>query len=1854
MTFLRRFTWLSISIFLLTFCSSPEPSDPVDPAFTGYVAAFTSGVVSNQAQVRIKLAEPYSAAQVNQPVAKKLFDFKPNIEGNASWEDQRTIVFRPTQKLPSGKLIQVNFHLHKLMEVPDKLETMTFDLSVMKQSLQVTFKGMHSYSESDLSWQKVEGTALTYDFAEAENVENAVSITQNGKNLSVRWQHDSNGKTHSFTIDSVARTEKPSQVILQWAGETLDMDQNGEETFTVPSVNDFSVLSMESESDPNQVVTVHFSDPLEPSQNFDGMVYLANGSPVKLVHDRNAIKAYPQQSLRGTQEVIVSAGIKNGGGFSLGSAFRQKVTFQDLHPAVEFLGEGQIVPTQGRLRVPFRAVNLSAVTVRVIQIFEENVPQFLQVNQIDGERELKRSGRLVYKGEVRLQSQKAIDYAQWNNFELDLSKFMKAEPGAIYRVMLSFNPYQSLYPCAAEWPEEYRSFFEDNTEEQDFYDKPSSRSYYYGGSYSQNYRQYNYRERDNPCKLSYYLNSSHSVVKNVLASNFGIIAKGGANGEIRLAVTDLKTVKPLKDIEVEIRNLQNQVIQKATTNADGFATLQVEQKPFLAVAKRAGERGYLRLDDGSALSLSMFNVGGQRLHQGVNGIIYGERGVWRPGDSLFLTFVLRDRQQTLPAGHPVVMELYNPQQQMEKRLVTHQGKNGFYSFKTKTSRNAPTGTWRAKVKVGGSEFERSLRIETVKPNRLKVHLDFEHEILTSEVREATLSSRWLHGAPAPGLKADVELSLSAGSTQFDRYPDYQFDDPSREYYGSEQMIFEGNLNEESQAQVPLEWEIDQDQAPGMLNASFKVRVFEKGGDFSVNRMQKKYSPYKGYVGVKVPEGKGWNGALYSNESHLIPIAAVNEEGQPVTRRKVKVEVYSVSWRWWWEQSGDRNLSRYVRNKNAYLIQEGTVDVINGEGNYELKFDRNYYGRKFIRVIDPETGHSAGQSFYVTYRGWWDNSNGSSPGGAEMLTFNTSKDQYAVGETVQVEVPSAREGRILVSIESGSKIVKTYWHELREDANTIEFEATSAMAPNVYVHLSLLQPHDQVHNDRPLRLYGVQPVSIENPDTRLEPQIEMPPKLAPEEKFTVRVSEKENREMTYTLAVVDDGLLDLTHYKTPYLWSHFYAKQALRIHTWDMYKYVMGAYTGKMAGLLAVGGDDYIAKSGGSKANRFKPVVMYKGPFTLKKGSNEHTFTMPNYVGSVRVMVVAGQDGAYGSNEKSVPVKKPLMALATLPRVAGPGETLELPVTLFAMEPTVKNVKVQLQTNGLLTSADGVTTQKVTFTEVGDKVVRFKLKAAQKLGVATVNIVATSGSKRATYQVEMDVRASNPRITEVQDTLLRGGQSLSMQYTPVGMQGTNRATLEVSALPALHLEKRLQFLIRYPHGCIEQTTSSVFPQLFLSKLLEMEPAQKSEIEQNVRAALNRYLKFQTAAGGFAYWPGNSGANEWGTNYAGHFMLEAQKLGYTLPSGMLKRWTDFQIRQANGHRAETDGYGSVRAHQLVQAYRLYVLALAGKPQLGAMNRLRNSGNLSLPAQWRLAAAYAQAGKSSVAHALIENLSTEAKPYQGMHGTYGSSLRDQAMILETLTLLDKSAQAASVMKEIAHQMGSSQWYSTQTTAYALMAIAKYSGGYASAQSLNYSWQAGTKKQQVQLTAPISKHNIATHDKEEQVTLENNGDKPLYVTLSSSGIPASEPVSDKADNLGMEVQYLNLQGEAIAVKELTRGTDFMAKVTLSHPGVRDEYQEMALTQIVPSGWEIRNMRMDKGFEGMEESAYDYRDIRDDRVLTYFDLKRNESRTFYILLHAAYQGRFYLPTVYAEAMYDAEIFARKGGQWVEVTAPGN
>lgn len=676
-------------------------------------------------------------------------------------------------------------------------------------------------------------------------------------------------------------------------------------------------------------------------------------------------------------------------------------------------------------------------------------------------------------------------------------------------------------------------------------------------------------------------------------------------------------------------------------------------------------------------------------------------------------------------------------------------------------------------------------------------------------------------------------------------------------------------------------------------------------------------------------------------------------------------------------------------------------------------------------------------------------------------------------------------------------------------------------------------------------------------------------------------------------------------------------------------------------MLSIGGGADSDGPEGKKPDRFKPVVKFLGPFELKAGETQtHNIDMPNYVGAVRTMVVAGSpNGAYGSVEKSTTVKKPLMVLGSLPRVLGPGEQVQLPVTVFALEDNIKTVNVTVQTGKQMLVEENET-QVVRFSETGEKMANFKLSVLSTLGKGTVKITAQSGDQIATYETDIEIRTPNPRVTDVFAKELEASGTWEQNIEPIGMRGTSHGMVEVSAIPPLSLGNRLEYLVHYPYGCIEQTTSSVFPQVYLTHLLNLSPSRKEDIDKNIRAGIARLKLFQTPGGGFAYWPGQSEVNEWGTNYAGHFLLEAEKAGYSLPADLIQNWKSYQQTQARDWNGGDDGAA------LNQSYRLFLLALAGQPELGAMNRMRQRTGVYSAAMWNLATAYYLAGQTEVAAQMTKTLSKDAKKYKEQNGTFGSTVRDQAVILQALSVMDRKAEATTLVKSISDRLSSEGEMNTQEIAYCLVAMARYVGEGGSTARLKFSWRLdGGKWQDITENSPLWQVELSDV-KKGKLELKNKGGGLIYPRLILDGIPQQEDTTSSSNGVAIKVTYTTMDGLLLDPSKIEQGTDFIAKVMVKNTGTMD-YEQMAITQIFPSGWEIHNTRLDGSGPGGVIPTY--QDIRDDRVFSFYDLKRSSTKTFHILLNASYLGRYYLPTVVTAAMYDPTIQARQGGQWVQV-----
>ena len=1033
----------------------------------------------------------------------------------------------------------------------------------------------------------------------------------------------------------------------------------------------------------------------------------------------------------------------------------------------------------------------------------------------------------------------------------------------------------------------------------------------------------------------------------------------------------------------------------------------------------------------------------------------------------------------------------------------------------------------------------------------------------------------------------------------------------------------------------------------MLLANLVTRVYEESGDFSIDADRMLYSPYRRYAGLKSPQKD--KEQLNTGTNYTYEVASVDYLGKPQANTELDVKVYKVYWYWWWD-SNSSGLANYVSDSYNKPVKTFTVRTDgDGRGTFQLSFPDKEWGTYFISVKDKESKHSTG---VMSYFDWPYNEGRRNTDGSEsatMLSFKTDKDSYTPGEKMVVTFPSTKGSRAIISIENGVRVLSLTEHTCEDKQTTVRLDVTKDMQPNAYVYITLLQPHGITKNDLPIRLYGVVPFTVTSPESHLTPVIQSPAELKPDASYTISVSEKNGKEMAYTLAIVDEGLLDLTRFRTPEPWKAFNAREALGVNTWDLYNYVVGAYGGRIEQLFSIGGDDALNKGPKAIVNRFKPVVRFDGPFLLKKGKTaRHTYQMPNYNGRVKIMVVAGNGEAYGHADKSVMVRKPVMLLGTLPRVIGVGEEMVVPATVFATEDGVGAVNVSIACSSNM-EVVGEATRSLSFERKGDQQASFRIRVKKNPGIGKVTITATGKGDKSVYETELEIRTVRRPQVKVAAATLEAGKSWKETVAMPGATGTNQLTLEVSDIAPVNLSSRLSYLLGYPHGCLEQITSKGFPQLYISSFTDLTPQQAKSTEEAVKEVIRRLRSYQTVDGAFAYWPGGTSSNGWGTVYATHFLLEASKKGYLVPEAMKQSVLNNLRRVARNWKPATSYY--MDSEETTQAYRLYVLALAGSPEMGAMNRLKEMKDLTSMSRWSLASAYALVGREDVAQDLISKTTTLPSGYSEYDETFGSDVRDQSIQLMTLCLLDKGKEAATLVEELSKQLSSDDWLSTQSTAFALVALSDYLAKYRVDGVMDFTYACGGKDGQVKTDKNIwSETLLDKAGTSASVELKNTGKSTLFARIITEGIPEQGEEKAYANGVSLAVSYVDLNGRPVNVAQLEQGTNFSAVVTVKNPSARG-YNNLVLSEIFPAGWEILNTRfLNESVTDSLSAGVNYQDIRDDRVYSYIDrLPAGSQVTVKINLCAVYPGRFYLPPVYCEAMYDYLIRANTAGQEVTV-----
>ncbi len=1824
---LGRFVLL---VALVTGCGQ-EPSDEslqvVTPELAELVSAVTSGNVASRDVIEVRFVEPaVDANQIGSLVNERVFTFTPSIDGTARWETARVLVFRPLRPLPLSQSYRGRLDLAALLPARADLQPLLINFEVAGREILSLEGDFELRNANDPSFLIYRGRLVLTAEADPQMVREAVSLRQRETPLPLTWQADAAGKAFTFTSSVIERNTTRQTYELVVDAEKLDLAQSYSMEIPLVPWQDMVLEAVGREdAGENPRLTLLFSDELDLRQSIEGLLQIRPAIPIRLRPSGKQLFVDGDFSYGQTYELEIHAGIRNKWGTRSKETVRRTVDFGDRKPQLRFAHDGVFLPSSQDKRLRFTTLNLRRVSLEVKKVFASNLGQFLQTQRLDSRRERRNSFGDYYLRRVGVQvAERTLEIPDtrntWLEHDLDLGSLIAEGERGLFLVSLSFDRDDMFYRPPSDAVDGEDSYYWDSSD-------PRSRG---------------------------YIRAHGRVYKALMVSDIGLTYKRGHDEHLVYA-TDIGDARPLPGVRVNLRTYQNQVVAAGVTNARGVARFEdVDEEIFYVEGERKGQRSLVRPGN-MAWNLSSFDVGGVETRPGATrAFIYTERGVYRPGDEINVSVIARHHDGTFPDDHPATCEIYNPRDQLVFELVQRRGREGLYSFSFATDTEDPTGNWRARVRIGDGTFDHVLKIETIVPYRLEIEITPARERLGRNDESVGMDMRanYLFGSPAAGLEAELTVSLQRAPKTSPRYRTFSFTNALIDYQPLEAVIFEGRLDAEGSARG--EWSLPTlVNVPSALVAVLEARVLEKGGRPNYQRHRISVDPYDYYVGLQKPDFD--YGYARVGTTVRIPAVAIDVQGNPVAERSLRYRVYRGLTYWWWEyENREEFRRRFKRDRRTELVSE--EQFVSKSTPVDLLFEPNEPGEYLIEVVDGEEGHTA--AFFVR-AGLW----GRAPAGGEsdgVLALKTDRERYGQGETAVVSFPVPDKGSILFSLEQGQQVLSSRWYHLdgtQEEAR-IPFTVSSAMIPTVYATVSLIQPHGQTDNDRPVRMYGTLPIEVYDPSTRLDLDVRVPDVLRPNTPFTVEVQSVAD-SVEFTIAVVDEGLLALTEYRTPDPWGFFFQKQRLGVHTSDLFAHVIGVSRGDPFRVFAIGGSEYLdygdARSGRDR-RRLPPVSMFAGPLTTDAtGRALVEFTMPNYVGAVRTMVVGTQGRRFGRVEKTTEVKDDLMVMSYLPRTIGPGDRLEVPVTAFAMADSLDDLEISIETRGPL-DVIGSVRREIGSAARGEHDTLFELRARQAVGAATVLVEARAGDTNASRQTHVDIRPASPPLYESDERRVVPGETVSFTVPDKGLPGTNRARISVRRRPDFNFDNQMLRLVRYPYGCVEQTVSAVFPQLYLKDLLDLEADRRhtvaADIDRNVNEAISKLRRFRRPDGSFSFWPGGVRTSVWGSIYAGHFLIEALKLGYHVPDDMYQGWLRYQETQST----------MTHDHLKTRAYRVYLLAMAGHPARGGMNLLKENELYSMQnlEKWLLATAYLHAGVQGTAYEIARTAGVSVAEYREFANTYGSHLRDKALILDNLVAFRDWDAADPLAEEIARAI-TGDWHSTQTTSVALLALGKYAlalqpGDDSSAPLTGHIRLPGGR------TVPFSIDGLG-HQLEisggfgEEVYVHLDADnvaEHAYAALDWEGVPLQDAGGEQEENIRLEVVWLDEDGRSIDPGSLARGTTFWGHIRVES-AIEAGIEEVALTQLVPAGWEIENTRLSSEvrpdwMKGWRLNAEEYMDIRDDRIDWFFDLPRHgRPLDFAVKLNAVTQGTFILPPTQVEAMYNRDYRARKAGGTVVV-----
>ncbi len=1372
------------------------------------------------------------------------------------------------------------------------------------------------------------------------------------------------------------------------------------------------------------------------------------------------------------------------------------------------------------------------------------------------------------------------------------------------------------------------------------------------------------------------VSSTEELWKNssamVSISDIGFIARETTE-DVYVFANSLLDAKPLNGLKVSLISETNQVIASANTDKEGVVVFEGIKKKHpdknlqLITAQSNDDFNYLYLSR-STVNQNGFDTDGYYDRKGgYMAFIYGERTLYRPGESINLNVVVRSKGWKPAAKMPILLKLKLPN---GKDLVSMRGTldaQGAFSTSIALSASAITGTYLAEVYSVTEQYlaSESISVEEFMPNRIKVALnllekDFktlkkENFQLNDSIR-VQLNAVNLFGPPAANRNYDLMFSLSRVTFQPKAYPQYSFGLKSERdnegYLAEENLEYkntEGLTDAEGKAYHSFLLS-NEYRNLGLLKGNLYATVYDETGRPVSRSINFDVFSQNTFVGLQTDEG--YVGTGRNATFNLIAIS----KNETLTSTKATVSVIRYKWQTVLERDYSMNY-RYVSRKQAELVKEEEIQV-NQQMAYN--FTPQISGDYEIRVKQTGTQTFVAKQFYA-YGYDYTSGNSFQVNKDGKVEIKLDKPSYQVGEQAKVLFTTPFNGRLLVTVEQ-DKVFKHFYLDTKNKSASATLDLTNEHLPNVYITATLIKPVSD--GAIPLAVaHGFQPIKVENKTTKLDLSIIAVEKTESNQKQTITVrTQQPQAGVQITLAVVDEGILQIKNYQNPNPHGYFYQKRALEVGAFDLYPMLFPEIN---LGKLATGGG-YAALEGRNNPmvnKRVKLVSFWSGILqTNAAGEASYTIDIPQFSGSLRIMAVAYKEGAFGAAAKNMVVADPLVVSTGLPLFLAPKDKVKVPVTLSNTTNQSTTAQVQLKTSNAL-KVISENTFSVPIPANQEAQVEFEIEAGQVMDSAKVEVIAQALGRTFSEKLDINIRPISGFTKQAGSGQIAAGNSTNLNLKTELLPSSVKSKLTVSNSPLVQFTNNLEYLLEYPHGCVEQVTSSVFPQLYVQELIKaVSPNPKNtdlyeaQIRENVQEGIMQLLAVQTYSGGLSYWQSGYDMHWFGTAYAAHFMLEAQKQGYSVPQTALDWMFLYMRREIDNRNTEEyffkDDEGKRRKKHIAPKeaiYSLYVLALAKQPAVSLMNYYKeNQQLLALDSKYLLAASYLVLGDKATYQNLLPKAFEGERSEQVLSGSFHSAMRDEALALNALLEGDPTnPQVAEMAKSLSEQLKSNTSLNTQENAMALLALGKLA-------KLNESNQVTG---QIALNgASIGTYNgkllILTQNlANAQLNLSAQGQGNLYYFWQMQGFNPSGKIKEEDNKLKVRKTFYDVEGKQIKNLVFRQNDLVIVKISIAAEPYFRNLENVVITDMLPAGLEIENPRLSEAREFAWLKPKDYPlhfDIRDDRI-NYFATAKGTVQEFYYLARAVSKGTFQMGPVSADAMYSGDYYSYSGSGTVTV-----